>query len=422
MGQVAFIPIPLAVAIALTRYRLWEMDRVVNRTLVYAALTVVLALVYAGVSVIAGSRLSGGAGPVLAVLAAILVAILLQPARARVQLALNRALYGSRDDPYSALSRLGRRLGDNLAPDAVLTLVAHTARESLRSPFVAISVAGEPGMDVRDGDPENEARALAIALIHKGERLGELLVAPRNGEDTLGGADLRLLQDLAVHAAGAIHELRLRHQLLASRESLLIAREEERRRLSRILHDDLGATLAAQKLKAGGILAALPAGSTEARKQLAGLESDLSASIRRLRELAYELRPPALEDLGLRDAIATLLRNHHGRGLELELRMAEPVPVLPAAVELSVYRIVEQAVANVVLHSAARHCVVEIRAGADVLVVIEDDGGGIPAGTRPGVGVSSMRERADELGGTFSLAAGAGGGTRVTASIPLAHK
>ncbi|MHB8508496.1 MAG: sensor histidine kinase [Candidatus Dormibacteria bacterium] len=420
VGQLAFIPIPMAIAVATTRYHLWEMDRVVNRALVYGALTGGLGLVYVGVAFVVGSRLSGEAGSALSILAAIIVAVLLQPAKARVELALNRAMYGRREDPYSALSRLGRRLGDNLAADDVLPLIATTVKESLRSPFVEIKVTVDGGFGVSSGDQALRRRAVTVALHHQGTRVGEMLVAPRLGEDRLGEADLRLLRDLAFHAGVAIHEIQLRRELLASREKLVIAREEERRRLSRVLHDDLGATLAAQKLKAGGILAALQSNPSVASGQLVTLESDLGTAIRRIRELAYELRPPALEDLGLQEALATMLRTHEGNGVAMELRASAAIPTQPAAVELSVYRIVEQAVANTVRHADAHRCVVELFSDVDAVgVVVTDDGKGIPTANRPGLGISSMRERAEELGGTFTIEPRPGGGTRLMARIPV---
>ena len=420
MGQVAFLPIPVAVAVAITRHRLWEMDRVANRALVYGALTAVIVLVYAAVSIVAGSRISGGAGPALSLGAAVVVAILLQPARARLQLALNRRLYGSRDDPYTAIRRLGRRLAESVPADSILPMVAGTVRESLRSPYVEIRTDGLAEPVASAGDAAQRGRGIVLPLSHQGDPVGELLVVPRDGEDTLGERDLRLLEDLSIHAAAALHETRLRRQLAVSREGVVVAREEERRRLSRVLHDDLGATLAAQKLKVGGIRAALAHSPEAAAQQAASLEGDLAMAIRRLRELAYELRPPALEDLGLRGALVSLGRTNPSHRPLVEIRAPDPLPAMSAAIELSVYRIAEQAIANAVSHSGATRCVVEIRVTKQELdISICDDGTGFPAGSRPGVGLGSMRDRAEELAGELTFGNQETGGALVRARIPL---
>ena len=423
MGQVAFLPIPLAVAIALTRHRLWEMDRVANRALVYGALTAVIVLVYAALSIAAGSRISGGAGPMLSLGAALIVAVLLQPARARLQQALNRRLYGSRDDPYTAIRRLGRRLAESVPTDSILPMVAGTVRESLRSPYVEIRSDGRLETAARAGDAAHRPRATSLPLRHQGDHVGDLLVVPREGEDSLGERDVRLLEDLSIHAAAALHEIRLRRQLAISREGVVVAREEERRRLSRVLHDDLGATLAAQKLKVGGIRAALADSPAAALQQAASLEGDLAAAIRRLRELAYELRPPALEDLGLRGALVSLARANPAQGPVVEVRIPDPLPAMPAAIELSVYRIAEQALANAARHSSATICVVEIRVtDQDLEISISDNGVGFPLGSRAGVGLGSMRDRAEELAGELAFGNQASGGALVRARIPLSNE
>ena len=417
VGELAFIPLPLAIAVAVTRHRLWEMDRLLNRALLYALLTGGLGAVYVAVAFIAGSRLSAGSGPLLAVLAAVLVAVLLMPARTRVQLAINHAMYGSRDDPYSALSRLGRRLGDQLEPDAVLPMIASTLRDSMRAELVEIEVRGEHRSSVRAGSAPAAARPARIPIYHQGEPVGELAVVPGGGRP-LGEPDRRLLADLASQVGVAIHQLRLRSQLQASREGLVMAREEERRRLSRVLHDDLGAILASHKLKVGSIRATLNHDPGATSDQLATLEADLGSAIGRLRQLAYELRPPALDDLGLREGLLALASVHQREGLQVKLVAPDPLPTLAAATELSLYRIVEQSLANAVGHAGARHCVIELAVGSEIVLTITDDGAGIASGVRPGVGISSMRERAEELGGTLAIATGPAGGTVVSARIP----
>jgi signal transduction histidine kinase len=359
-----------SIGVAVLKYRLYAIDLLINRTLVYGALTACVVGLYMLVVGGLGTLFAANGSPLVALLATGLVAALFQPLRARLQRGVDRLLYGARPDPYQEIARLGGRL-----------------------------------------------------------------------EETL--ADLR-----------------------QSRAQLIGAREVERRRLRRDLHDGLGPALGAQTLKAGAARALLTRDPAAADVLLAGLEDDLHGALADVRRLVYDLRPPALDQLGLAGAVREAAQQYHLRGaaaagaggssadggavdavadgLAVTVDVPERLPPLPAAVEVAAYRIVQEALANVVRHARARTCTIRLAlttaaaaapngptppedaplgrqiAAPDALVmVVADDGVGLPPGCRAGVGMASMRERAAELGGTCVVAALPSGGTRVAARLPL---
>jgi signal transduction histidine kinase len=267
---------------------------------------------------------------------------------------------------------------------------------------------------------------IRLPLTYRGERLGHLLLAPRSAGEAFAPADRRLLDDLAHQAGIVAHAVQLTEDLQHSRQRLVSTREEERRRLRRDLHDGLGPMLAAQTLKVGAARALLPPEATAADRLLDQLEDDLATSLADIRRLVYNLRPPALDELGLVDAIrenAALYSAHAGSGptgVRISVAAPERLPALPAAVEVAAYRIVQEALANVVRHANAHTCQVELSIDAALHVSIVDDGLGIPKERRAGVGLTSMRERAEELGGTCIVEPAPMAGTRVLAHLPLA--
>ena len=154
------------------------------------------------------------------------------------------------------------------------------------------------------------------------------------------------------------------------------------------------------------------------RKSCRRCAAEIRDAIGSVREIAHNLRPPVLDDLGLREALLARVRQHSSPSLSVELEMPEDLPELSAAVEVAIYRIVEEALTNVVRHARATHCRVALSAERDVELTIADDGVGLPELRRPGVGLLSMRERAEELGGTCRFANADEGGTRITVRLP----
>ncbi|HUG07033.1 MAG TPA: GAF domain-containing sensor histidine kinase [Candidatus Limnocylindria bacterium] len=418
--------VPISVAVAILRYRLYDLDLLVNRTLVYSTLTLGVLAFYVAVVGYLGSLFRAGDDLILSLVATGLIAVLFQPLRERVQRSVDRLLYGRRHEPYAVLSELGQRLGATLASDALIEAIVGTVRESLKLSYtaVALRIGDETTVAAASGVPRDEP--LQIPLKHQNEVVGALLVSARRGEE-LTSADQRLLDDLARQAGVVVHAVRLTTELrqanahlLAAREELVSAREEERRRLRRDLHDGLGPRLASLTLRLEAARDGL-AREPEAAALLGDLAERTRDAIAEIRRLVTNLRPAALDELGLVPALreAAAEYEHAGR-LRITVEGSDLL-ALPAAVEVAAYRIAVEAMTNVVRHASARRCVIRLAVdgSGDLQIDVADDGGGIPAHPRGGVGLPSMHERAAELGGNCSIERSPAGGTRVRAVIPL---
>jgi signal transduction histidine kinase len=410
-----------AIAVALLRFRLFSLDVVAARSIGYAGLTAAVVIGYLVVVGALAAVLDTTAGGPVAVAGAAVVALVVNPLRVGLQGTVNRLLYGDRDDPYSALRRLGARLAATAEPAGALPAAAADVARALRLPFVAVDL-------LLDGATVRAATAGAAPagtgwhhepLVHRGEVLGALVVAARAPDEPIGPAERRLLADLAHQIGAAAQVLRLDLDLRRSREQLVLAREEERRALRRALHDEVGPAVAALALRAETARRLLPADGGAADAELGRLRREATRTAGALRELAYDLRPPALDELGLVGA----LRERGGRlfpdPARLQIDGDDPAE-LPAAVEVAAYRIAVEAMANAARHGGAGWCGVRIaRREGELEVVVEDDGPGFPDGFRSGVGLTAMRERAAELRGSCTLGASARGGAAVTARLPL---
>jgi signal transduction histidine kinase len=415
--------IPLVLAIAILRSRLWDIDLIINRTLVYGALTAGIVALYV-LLVGALSLLSQTTGNLLiSLLATGLIAFLFQPLRERLQRGVNRLVYGERDDPYAVLSRLGQRLEAAYAPESVLPTIVETLAQTLKLPYVAIALnqGGEFKIAAEFGHSKNES--ISLPFIHQGEPIGELILAPRTPGEHFTISERQLLDDLARQTGVAAHAVRLTADLQRSRERLVAAREEERRRLRRDLHDGLGPQLASLALKLEAARNRM-ADDPQAAALLTDLSTRTQDAVTDIRRLVYALRPPTLDELGLVMALreGTMQYNQPGaNGLNITFDAPENLPPLPAAVEVAVYRIAQEALTNVIRHAEAHTCCVRVRVddSAGLLCLeVQDDGKGLPIKRRAGVGLNSMRERAEELGGSFMITSGSTGGTLLTAHLP----
>ncbi|MEV4295846.1 sensor histidine kinase [Microbispora rosea] len=428
MGTFAACLLPAAAAVAVLRHGLFDIDLVINRTLVYVLLSACVFGGYVLVVTYLGAVFRAADGLPVSVAAAGVVALVFAPLRERLQRAVNLVMYGRRDDPYAALALLGRRLEEAAEPGAVLAAAARSVAEALRLPHVAVEVAGGPTHAYGVASPG----ALRLPLVHRGEPVGDLVLSPRPGETGLGARDRRVLADLARQTGIAVHAVRLSADLQRSRERLVAAREEERRRLRRDLHDGLGPTLAALTMRAEAVQDMLrntlrytgrdTGCDPDALAMLEEIMTDARTAMGDVRTLVEGLRPPALDTLGLAGAI----RSHAARlpGVEIDVEIDGSLPALPAAVEVAAYRIAAEALANARRHAGAGR--VRVRLGmtggahAGALEVEVADEGGRPHadGGGSGVGTASMRERAAELGGTCLIGPRPGGGTRVLARLP----
>lgn len=423
--------IPAGIGIAMLKYRLYEIDLLINRALVYGSLTSGVVGLYVLVVGVLGNALHVGDSFGISLLATGLVAVFFQPFRERLQRSVNRLMYGERDDPYAVISRLGQRLEATLSPDALLPAVVETVGQALKLPYVAIFLTDSEGEGLATSAGQATGDLISLPLTYQREVIGKLVLAPRAPGETLNQIDQRLLADLARQASIAAHAVRLTIDLQRSRMRLVTAQEEERRRLRRDLHDGLGPSLAAQRLKVGTARALSAQDPATADELLRDLEHDMETALGNVRRLVYNLRPPALDELGLVGAISDSAAQYRGgnglsgTGPSIRVDAPERLPDLPAAVEVAAYRIAQEAMVNVVRHAQASECHIQISVlPVDYPPVLEltivDNGIGIPSERKAGVGLASLRERAAELGGTCRIEAGGDqGGTRVCARLPL---
>ena len=429
MDSLALAGVPVAAGIAILRHRLYDIDLVINRTLVYGALTACVVGVYVVVVGYLGQVFHADDNLLISIIATGIVAALFAPLRDRLQRGVNRLTYGERDDPYSVLSRLGERLEATLEPHAVLPAVAETVAHALKVPHVAIELKrGDEYETVAEyGRPSGEP--LRRPLIYGTETVGRIVLSPRGPGESFGPADHRLLEGLARQAGVAAHAVRLTDDLQRSREHLVTAREEERRRMRRNLHDGLGPALSSAMLKLGAARRLLTL-SSPADDLIVEVRDDLRTTVADVRGLVYDLRPPALDQLGLMPAIhdyAQQCASEDENGLRIMVDVPEQLPPLPAAVEVAAYYIAREAIANVARHARARCCRVHLMLRnepdrVELRMEISDDGVGVPNERHLGVGLTSMRERAEELGGKFSVESSPEEGTRILARLPIGKK
>lgn len=431
--------IPVAMALSILRYRLFDIDVIINRSLVYVTLSAMTVAVYSAIVGLSNLFLSSGQDLVPALLASALIAIGFLPAHAATQRTVNRLLYGQRDTPYAVLARLGNRLTTVGTFEQLGQTVCRTVQETLKLPFVAVTLSGtEAGATALSaislGTPVAAPRS--FRLNHDGRDLGELRVSPRSGSDQLSSAEELLLVEVARQTGIVAWSVGLTDDLRRARERLVTTREEERRTLRRDLHDRLGAQLAALLLQARLAERSVQADDEPIRADLAELREGLASAIKDVRRIAHGLRPPALDQLGLFGAIRQRLELLNGRAapvhlttdgtsgdarppLRITLDAPDDVPALPAAVEVAAWHIVEEAMTNIIRHAEATEASVSITADSSLDLTIRDNGRGLPPNRAPGVGLHSMRERVDELFGTFSVVGEQGGETCLRASLPI---
>ena len=416
------VGIPLAVGVAILRHRLYEIDRIISRSLVYALLTACVIAAYVGLVSVLGGLLSTRASLGVSLVATVVVAVLFEPARRRIQLGVDRLLFGERRNPSAVLARLGR-LEATLAPELVLAGVAQTVASALRLPYAAVELRWPEGtVQAAHGDPV--AEPVVVPLMYQQQPVGRLLVSPRAPSERFTGVERRLLDDLAGQVALVASAVQLTVDLQHARERLVLGREEERRRLHRDLHDGLGPTLAGVVLGLDAVHRALGGDQAAVGQLVDRLKADVQAAVADTRRLVYELRPPALDELGLVAALRKQAASLglDGQGLQVQVQAPDRLDGLPAAVEVAAYRITLEALTNACRHAQAHRCQVRLALDDGLGIEVRDDGRGLPADPADGVGLASMRERAAELGGWCQIEPVPNGGTSVRAWLPVAPR
>ncbi len=356
-----------------------------------------------------------------ALLAMLLIAATFVPVHTWLRTSIDRLVYDWHDDPYAVISELRQHLDyePHKTPQAIVSAIVATVAATLRLPYVAIEADLGSGLQTTlHGTQLVHTDLMTIPLVYGSAQIGALHTAARRPHESLSASDLRLLHDLARQVGITLHATRLSDALQASREQLVLAREEERRRIRRDLHDSLGPTLASLRLQLSAVRHTLRHSPDEAERLLDELRGDVRVATADVRRLVYDLRPPMLDEFGLVGALRHVELTSDG--LTRSVDAPEPFPPLPAALEVALYRIATEALHNIVRHAQATHCTIGLVVyAASVTLTVTDNGCGLPANYLAGVGHHSMRERAAELGGSVTIAVTPGGGMGVTAIFPL---
>ncbi|GAA4700079.1 sensor histidine kinase [Phytohabitans rumicis] len=411
---------PAAMTLAVLRYRLYDLDRIVNRTVVWLVMSLLVIVGFVAIVALLRDLVMGGSTSDASLVATGLIAVAFEPVRRRVQHGVDYLLYGDRDNPYKVMASIGDVHGKTTDPDAVLPVLMRTIATSLRLPYAAVELAdhGSPRVSAEYGRRTTQVEE--FDMVAHGERLGRLLVGPRSSGGHFSRRERQLLDDVAQYAAVVTEATRLIRDLQESRERLIMAREEERRRLRRDLHDGVGPALTGLSMQ---VRAARKSVTEPARvgEILDVLAADLQLCMTEVRQLLDGLPRPAELDDGLEAALRAQCRRFEGPALALDLYVVESLDGLPAAVEVAAYRIVGEALTNVTKHARARTCRITVGRRRSLNIEVVDDGVGIEAAapSQRGVGLDSMRERAEELGGECFVTAGEPRGTAVRVHLPI---
>lgn len=425
------LAVPVCVIIAIFRYRLWDIDVIFNRAIVYTLMTGGVIGIYSLIVSSLGLLLGDQDNFVISLMGTGAVAVLFQPLRERVQRTVNYLVYGERDDPYKLLVRLDQRLQAAFAPELAFTSIIETIAAALKLPYVSISLKrGEelvvmaeyvsPGFKNRPAPDPALPDCPVFSLTYQSHVLGELRVAPRAGEKQLHQRDQALLDDLARHAGVVAYSIQLSADLRHAHEQLLASREAERRRLRHELHDGLGPQLASLRLILAAARTHLPHAPEKAESLLHELAENIEVAVKDIRHIVHSLHPSALDELGLAGAIRSLVEQAKHTPLRIHLEMPQKLPVLSKTVESALYRIIQEALTNVIRHARAKKCCIRIASDPlSIQVEVEDDGIGISEDQPMGIGLKSMRERTDTIGGAWKIVNKTPTGTCISVTVPL---
>jgi signal transduction histidine kinase len=401
---------PIGVGIAMLRHGLFDVELTLNRTLVFGVITGFVVLVYVGVVYVADAVAPGSRwGVVLVAVAALAAAA----GRDRVQALVDRTLFGHRHNPYAVLAHVGRRVAAASQPVDALQRLVDGLRDALRLPYAAFTGAD---IAVTSGEPTHGSRPVPVTAL--GESVGELHVGLRAPGVKWSPREQQAIDEVAARAGTLAYAADLVAGIARSRERIVVAREEERRRLRADLHDGVAPALAGTALQLESLARRLErSGEAALAERTLGLRDGLRSTVADLRALVHGLRPPVLDQRGLEGALRQLVVGHEVPRCTARI---EPLGAPHAAVEVAAYAIAGEAFGNALRHSvASRVDVTAEQCDGELVVAVSDNGIGMPARPRAGVGMISMRERAAEVGGRLDVEPTHGGGTTVRATLPL---
>jgi signal transduction histidine kinase len=412
--------------IAIFRYRLWSADPVINRVLVYTAFVGIISLIYF-VSITVIGLMFSTINFTVSVPVTIFILLIFQPLRERIQRTVDQLMFGDRANPYVVLTQFDAQVQSGETTDSILGTIAQMLAQTLKVPSVSIALqnSGEKTKVAAVYGRVSESQRLSrFPMQYRQVHVGEIMLYQDIGDRSLSPTERQLVETVARQTALAVHTLELNSALQQSRQHIVAAREEERRRIRRDLHDGLGPTLAAHTLKVGKARRLMAQNPQTAAEILGDLETDLGVSLAEIRRLVAALRPPVLDQLGLVGAVREFIYPINTIGGSdstlFTLDTPQSLSPLPAAVEVAAYRIITEALTNVIRHACAATCSVVMDENEGALqVTITDDGIGLSDSIRYGVGFNSMRERAEEIGGAIEFIAVEPCGTQIRVRLPL---
>ncbi|MBA3655060.1 MAG: hypothetical protein H0W70_12810, partial [Actinobacteria bacterium] len=425
------LAIPVAVAIAVLRYRLNDIDVVISRAVVFGMLAGFVTIVYVGVVVGFGALISTNGRPsvLLSIVATAVTAVAFQPMRTRAEHLANRVVYGQRSTPYEVLARFAEQLGDATDPQEQLQLLASLLSEGTGGDVrvwlrvgdrLRLTASSRSGDEVPSGEVDR-----SVPVVHHGTTLGLLtLVKPAN--EQVSSLDDRLMMGMAGQAGLVMRNARLAaelyerlDQLQLSRQRLVAAQDDERRRLERDLHDGAQQQLVALKIKLGiaGTLATRES-APRTSAAIGELVAEAGEAVDTLRELAHGIYPPLLAAEGL----AAALGAHTTKTVVPIELSATDLGRYSQDVEAAVYFCCLEALQNISKYAQATAVRIDLtQVGSSLVFSVADDGKGFDAATvRRGAGLQNMEDRIGSVGGTLTLASAPSAGCTVSGHIPVA--
>ena len=439
---VGFSALPIGIGIGVLKYRLYDIDVVISRAVLFGSMAVFITVVYVAIVVGIGSLVgsTGRFSVFLSVVATAIVGVAFQPVFGRARRVANRLVYGKRATPYEVLADLSDRMVETYGSEDVLSRVARTIAEATGATRVEVRLraatelrsaavwpAGDqpsPSIQVVGNDlPSIAGVDYAVAVRHQGELLGALTVKKRAGE-SLSPIEEKLVGHLAAQAGlvlknvGLTSDLRARvEELRASRQRLVTAQDAERRRIERNLHDGAQQNLVALKVKLGLLEALTRKDPDKAAELAAQVKDDADEALQTLRDLARGIYPPLLAEQGL---VAALTAQARKASVPVEVQ-ANGLARYPQELEAAVYFCCLEALQNVAKYARASGAIVRLSApDGKVEFEVEDDGTGFdPASTEMGSGLQNMTDRISALGGSLSVRSTVAGGTTVAGSLPI---
>lgn len=423
LTQVLFFLMPVAIVgsigLAVAQYRLYDIDVVIRTAVLYSLLIGFLLVAYTALVTGLTSLATVVADPAVPVIAALFVALLLEPSRRWLHSRLDRWFFGGRAEPMRVLADLRQQLDTQSSPPAALSVVIQSVAAAVRSPYVAVVLLHDDGERIAACAGSETRGVDEFSLLHHGELVGRLLVAPRRPGEQFNAADKALLIELAGRAGSAAANVRMASDLESARRRAYRATIEERAQLGRDLHDGLGPLLAGTNLALESVRRTLKPEDAAFTARLA-VGQRLKAASNEVRRIARSLSPGPLAQLGLSGALEDFVQSVTEGGKPTVALHDDVAIVLPPAVEQVVYMVSLEATHNALRHAHASHIRISLTVDRGMVIAeVADDGIGLGPSYLAGVGLTSMRQRCDAVGGRLSIHPGRLSGTVVTATVPV---